>query len=124
MYSPGTDNLKPEIGMLSRTAHVLQYLSQKQRYSRILPLLNMAWPTIPIVAVLFLLNRHVSAVPSCRFIPGDEGWPSQSDWDRLNRTVRGRLIATVPLASVCHTPTYSETACDSLKQQWDLSPTQ
>lgn len=38
----------------------------------------------------------------CKYIPGDVGWPSQRDWQQLNQTVEGRLIATVPLGAVCH----------------------
>lgn len=38
----------------------------------------------------------------CRSIPGDDGWPSESDWSGLNQTVNGNLIATVPIAAVCH----------------------
>ena len=35
----------------------------------------------------------------CRTIPGDDAWPSKVDWDQLNQTVHGKLIATVPLAA-------------------------
>lgn len=41
---------------------------------------------------------------SCRFLPGDQGWPSPQEWGELNKTIGGRLIAAVPLAAVCHTP--------------------
>ncbi|KAG6361364.1 hypothetical protein INS49_009591 [Diaporthe citri] len=47
-------------------------------------------------------------------IPGDETWPSSADWQTLNSTVGGRLVATIPQASVCHaTPyaNYDEAAC-------------
>ena len=63
---------------------------------------------------------HSSAAPSsyighsCRYIPGDGGWPSAHVWQRLNATVGGRLIATVPLGRVCH-QTGSFTAFDEAK---------
>ncbi|KAL1841308.1 hypothetical protein VTK73DRAFT_3515 [Phialemonium thermophilum] len=60
---------------------------------------------------------------SCKNIPGDPGWPSASSWAALNKTVGGRLIATVPAASVCHKKPYhdyNETACDDLKTVWDF----
>lgn len=64
----------------------------------------------------------------CRRIPGDEGWPTQQEWEGLNTTVGGRLIATVPLASVCHDEgdfaAYNSTACANLKEVWDLSQVQ
>ena len=39
----------------------------------------------------------------CRNIPGDAGWPATKEWQKLNSTVGGRLVATVPLGHVCHT---------------------
>ncbi|KAF2805464.1 isoamyl alcohol oxidase [Mytilinidion resinicola] len=59
-----------------------------------------------------------STSPQCRCIPQDPCWPSTADWDRLNDTLSGRLIATVPLAHVCHDPQYNQTACDALKKGW------
>lgn len=64
---------------------------------------------------------------SCRNIPGDTSWPTESEWTQLNGTVGGRLIATVPLASVCHTSPFDdfdETACTNLKADWDYAETQ
>lgn len=57
----------------------------------------------------------------CRCFPGDACWPSASEWDSFNQTVQGRLIATVPIASVCHNSTfgqYDAAACQALKSQW------
>ncbi|KAI1765518.1 FAD-binding domain-containing protein [Hypoxylon sp. FL1150] len=54
----------------------------------------------------------------CKNLPGDIGWPSANSWARLNATVGGRLIATVPAASVCHAPTYDEEACATITSQW------
>ncbi|EHK20934.1 uncharacterized protein TRIVIDRAFT_59399 [Trichoderma virens Gv29-8] len=68
------------------------------------------------------MNYAVSRrAPLCKNIPGDAGWPGTQAWTQLNRTVGGRLIATVPLAEVCHAPTYSEAACDDLRKQWGLA---
>ncbi|CAL3967746.1 unnamed protein product [Diplocarpon coronariae] len=57
--------------------------------------------------------------PSCRYIPGDHGWPSQPKWHQLNMTVGGRLIATLPVASVCHDPGFNNVSCSALKELWD-----
>ncbi|KAI1083473.1 FAD-binding domain-containing protein [Whalleya microplaca] len=57
---------------------------------------------------------------TCRYIPGDAGWPTSLTWQSLNHTVGGRLIATHPIAHVCHDPTYSETECANLRSQWDV----
>ncbi len=34
-------------------------------------------------------------------LPGDPGWPSQVDWDRLNESVNGRLIRPVSPVHAC-----------------------
>ncbi|KAK3308326.1 uncharacterized protein B0T15DRAFT_490914 [Chaetomium strumarium] len=74
---------------------------------------------VTVSAVLLIVLAHKSSAsrtgvfphPSsrtCRVLPGDTDWPSHAEWARLNETVGGRLIATVPLASACHDPTYDE----------------
>ena len=54
----------------------------------------------------------------CKYIPGDEGWPQPQLWSQLNQTVEGRLIATVPVGSVCHDPTYDEAKCLAVTANW------
>jgi hypothetical protein len=65
----------------------------------------------------------VSAKPTqtCRYLPSDAGWPSSREWNALNRTVSGRLIATVPLGSVCHNKgqfaAFDEGKCSTLRTE-------
>ena len=59
----------------------------------------------------------------CRYIPEDTGWPQPQLWHQLNRTVNGRLIATVPVGSVCHFPNYDEAKCNDLTATWGLVQT-
>ncbi|KAJ6015185.1 FAD-binding domain-containing protein [Penicillium herquei] len=59
-------------------------------------------------------HRH----SNCRYLPGDPEWPSLEAWHELNSTVGGRLSATVPLASPCHTPNYNEAECQYLAAEW------
>ncbi|KAK4183455.1 hypothetical protein QBC35DRAFT_342542, partial [Podospora australis] len=63
----------------------------------------------------------------CFAIPGDEQWPSPSEWAELNKTVGGRLIAARPLAAVCHTGdpfnVYDESKCAEVKAGWDRPET-
>lgn len=66
----------------------------------------------------------VSAASSCRYLPGDAEWPTTSTWDSLNSTVEGRLVATVPIGSPCHDPTYDATACAALQDAWTDPQTQ
>lgn len=60
----------------------------------------------------------------CRCFPGDACWPSIDEWNSLNKTVNGRLIATVPLAAACHDDQYAaydEERCAELQNSW-LNP--
>ncbi|KAI9793346.1 MAG: hypothetical protein M1816_000238 [Peltula sp. TS41687] len=57
---------------------------------------------------------------TCRCLPGDACWPNADEWAKLNRTVQGRLVATVPLASVCHDPNYDAAQCAALMEGWEL----
>ncbi|KAI1455087.1 FAD/FMN-containing isoamyl alcohol oxidase MreA [Annulohypoxylon moriforme] len=54
----------------------------------------------------------------CRVLAGDSAWPSKAKWDQLNSAVGGRLIASVPLAAVCHDPHYDEKQCNHLRDRW------
>ncbi|KAL0940341.1 isoamyl alcohol [Colletotrichum truncatum] len=66
---------------------------------------------------------HKRADDSCRCLPGDACWPSTDSWNTLNTTVDGKLIATVPIGSVCHDPNYDEAACTALRAAWTLPET-
>ncbi|KXX82174.1 6-hydroxy-D-nicotine oxidase [Madurella mycetomatis] len=84
-----------------------------------IPLLSVILPTIAILAA-------VVTATSCRNIPGDSGWPSPATWASFNETIGGRLIATIPQASVCHTSpfsNYNAEACQALKAGWNLAGT-
>jgi hypothetical protein len=70
-----------------------------------------------VLASLSLAQAAVGGL--CKSLPGDTNWPSQEAWNQLNATVGGRLIATVPAASVCHGANPDEAACAALKAQWD-----
>lgn len=61
---------------------------------------------------------------TCHCLPGDACWPSSARWNALNTTVGGRLVATVPIGTPCHEPTYDEAACKSLQNDWYLPQTQ
>ncbi|KZM21974.1 uncharacterized protein EKO05_0005035 [Ascochyta rabiei] len=54
----------------------------------------------------------------CLALPGDADWPNAEVWSTLNETVNGKLVATVPIGSPCHDPTYDASACDALKAAW------
>ncbi|KAJ5788017.1 FAD-binding domain-containing protein [Penicillium paradoxum] len=59
---------------------------------------------------------------SCKVLPGDDNWPSQQDWDSLNKTLNGGLIASLPPGSVCHDEpfnNYDADACAELQNNWE-----
>ncbi|OTA53870.1 FAD binding domain-containing protein [Hypoxylon sp. EC38] len=65
-------------------------------------------------------------VSRCRCFPGEECWPSSQEWAEFNRTLNGKLIATIPIASVCHNDSfapYDEEACERLRSVWDYPET-
>jgi FAD/FMN-containing dehydrogenase len=94
---------------------------------RKMPLLHL----IGVLAAAFAVRALVpNAISQCRAIPGDASWPCQADWNSLNKTVSGRLIATIPIAASCHTslfnepnPTFDRTKCDALRNVWFLPET-
>ncbi|KAI2616846.1 FAD-binding domain-containing protein [Hypoxylon sp. NC1633] len=77
-------------------------------------LLSLLLLVVAIAAEIISRTRSTK----CKYLPGDPNWPSQDDWAALNNSVGGRLVATVPLGSPCHDPTYDEELCTSLQEQW------
>ncbi|PKS05905.1 hypothetical protein jhhlp_007736 [Lomentospora prolificans] len=62
----------------------------------------------------------------CKPIPGDEQWPAEASWGALNETLGGRLIATIPVGSVCHSGGdfdghYNVTECVILRSVWNYA---
>lgn len=73
---------------------------------------------------LTLETSHYSARStanvSCRYLPGDAGYPDQNTWEALNQTIEGRLIQGIPLARVCYGSGAKALAaeCSAIKQSW------
>lgn len=82
--------------------------------------MKSAWALTGLAATASALTNS----STCYVLPADSDWPSTSSWDTLNSTVGGRLIATVPVGSPCHDPTYDEAACLLLQTEWTLASTQ
>ncbi|KAL5084593.1 hypothetical protein Trisim1_011595 [Trichoderma cf. simile WF8] len=62
------------------------------------------------------------APANCRVLPGDSDWPATSQWNALNKTINGRLIAAVPQASACHDApfnNYNATFCAQIQAGWN-----
>lgn len=82
--------------------------------------------TQSVVLLTLFLSPAVVGFPTletretrCRTFPTDADWPSKSDWTRLNTTLEGRLIESVPLASICHDPNYDTEKCAALREIWE-----
>lgn len=68
-----------------------------------------------------LLVARFGNAKECYRLPSDAEWPNAQAWSTLNSTVNGNLVATIPIGSPCHDPTYDADACGALKAQW-LNP--
>ncbi|CAG8975654.1 hypothetical protein HYALB_00008413 [Hymenoscyphus albidus] len=68
----------------------------------------------------------MSSTTSCRCFLGDACWPSSTSWQSFNSSIGGNLIASVPIAAVCHdystsnssATTFDANACQSLEDSW------
>ncbi|KAF7879033.1 hypothetical protein EAF04_000233 [Stromatinia cepivora] len=84
----------------------------------------VAWTSITVLlgAVWFATSQSSPTQPQCRCFPGDTCWPSSGKWDAFNKTVEGRLIATIPIASPCHDTfpgiSYNADKCAEIQANW------
>ena len=73
-------------------------------------------------ALAVALQNQTYPTHRCRCFSGDSCWPSQETWKAFNKTIRGRLIATIPLGSPCHDDgfsPYDAQKCSSVQAQWE-----
>ncbi|KAM7184206.1 putative fad fmn-containing isoamyl alcohol oxidase protein [Naviculisporaceae sp. PSN 640] len=81
---------------------------------------TIAWTSFLVIACAtwFAFAR----APQCRSFPGDKSWPPADAWDAFNKTVGGRLIATVPIGAVCHDTfpgvEYNAQKCAEIQDSW------
>jgi hypothetical protein len=74
-----------------------------------------------LVVVVNVLAASAVHASSCKTYPGDAAWPSSVQWASLNSTINGRLISTIPIASVCHNGplgSYDADACATVQDGW------
>ncbi|KAL2062758.1 hypothetical protein VTL71DRAFT_5830 [Oculimacula yallundae] len=58
----------------------------------------------------------------CKIFPDDSNWPSDHQWELLNKTTNGALIKTIPLAAPCFSgPFYDADKCKYVTSQWGNS---
>lgn len=79
--------------------------------------------TLAHVAFASPVDPATSNRERCRYVPGDTKWPKQEAWSKLNRTVGGRLISSIPLARSCYKPNVDDAACAKIRSEWtQLTP--
>jgi hypothetical protein len=52
---------------------------------------------------------------TCKWVPGQAGWPSDADWTELNQRVQGRLTKPAPPAAPCHAELGGGGSCQSVR---------
>jgi hypothetical protein len=69
------------------------------------------------------IDLVASSPQYCKPVPGGPKWPSVADWNALNKTVGGRLIATTPPGVVCQptSASFSNESCAQLVADWAVS---
>src|SRR4051794_27090196 len=72
----------------------------------------MRLQTLPnAIALLLAAAEAAPSHPKCRCQPSEPCWPSTTEWQSLNTSIDGNLVAVRPFAYVCHDPTFSEEGC-------------
>lgn len=52
-------------------------------------------------------------------VPGDSCWPSAAEWQQLNASIHGQLIASQPIARSCYPgPAADAAQCSAVSSQW------
>ncbi|KAI0436305.1 hypothetical protein F4803DRAFT_239968 [Xylaria telfairii] len=89
-----------------------------------LPLTAVLFAVLPIASSSIIPSAKPSSSYSsqCRYLSKDAGWPNDTIWDQLNRTVEGRLIRGVPLGQPCHSPYLNTGKCSQIQSEWTLLP--
>lgn len=80
-----------------------------------------------LTSVLSTFSTQAAAHPGkptppsqCYYLPTDTQWPSDAQWNTLNKTVGGRLIRGVSLAQPCYGPNSDPTRCELVTKEWSL----
>ncbi|KAL4930147.1 uncharacterized protein BDV17DRAFT_49474 [Aspergillus undulatus] len=74
--------------------------------------------------LLLLLTSLAYAGPQpfhCRCRPHQSCWPSPEEWNALNASVNGYLVAVRPVADVCHDGGEQSEACQTVQALWTNS---
>lgn len=69
---------------------------------------------------LLFVTRTLASQALCKVTPHSSEWPSLTDWNELNNTISGRLLAPPPPAAVCHPdqPIFDSSSCNYVTSAW------
>ncbi|KAF4234652.1 hypothetical protein CNMCM8980_008618 [Aspergillus fumigatiaffinis] len=75
-----------------------------------------------LLLAIFFATAAIAAPESCRCRcqPHQPCWPSPQEWNALNRSIDGNLVAVQPVAAPCHINPNS-TTCQEVTAQWSNS---
>ena len=79
---------------------------------------------LPYALLLCLsLPSSKASATRCKAVPGSPSWPTEAQWDALNSSIAGRLLAPLPPAAVCDTilPVFNNASCSYVASQWTVS---
>ena len=103
----------------SYLSYIGKYINSKRVSVSLRKHYEMMSSSLTKLAVLaYFFTTALASTSKCRCYPGESCWPSTAQWAALNSSVGGRLVATVPLGSPCHDPTYNAAVCKNLQENW------
>ncbi|PVI01493.1 hypothetical protein DM02DRAFT_525011 [Periconia macrospinosa] len=79
---------------------------------------------ISFFVILFHVNASLAYTERCKSVSGTLDWPSEAEWNLLNRTISGALLNPQPPAQSCYiTPptSFSEAKCNLTTESWSDS---
>ena len=81
-------------------------------------LLQLAW-----LPCCLSLPQSTSAGSSCKALPNTPSWPSKAQWNALNSSLSGQLLAPLPPAAVCDPSlaVFNNASCAYVASQWDFT---
>lgn len=85
--------------------------------------MTMAFSIYLLPLLLSLFPSSSLALPparTCKPLPGDPQWPTETTWQALNSSVSGQLFKPVPPGAACHPswPEYDNATCELVAKSW------
>lgn len=84
-------------------------------------------PTLGLKSSGWVLRREGGTNYECKCYPGDDCWPKEGQWQKLNSTVDGNLQVNIPPGAPCYNTfkgpfgeleTYDKAECEKVTSNW------